>query len=165
MRRCFGDRATFAVEVGEIQSPALRAVDVWVAGRRLTVDDNSAFVPSFSFAMRSSAARVRRRDIKPCPFPGHSPEETFRLLQADETGFAEHFWFMRWGETLDSVSTYAYLEQTLVILFAFWRASHSFPEGLGEVFVARIPPDEFALTVETAVDLLDSGIVATDPGR
>ncbi|MGW3786568.1 hypothetical protein ACWD5Z_18440 [Micromonospora chokoriensis] len=165
MRRCFGDRATFAVEVGEIQPPSLRVVDVWVAGRQLTVDDNSAFVPSFSHAMRSSAAQVRRRDIRPCPFPGHSPEETFRLLQADETGFAEHFWFLRWGETLDGVSTYAYLEQDLVIVFAFWRASHPFPEDLGEVFVARIPPDEFALTVETAVDLLDSGIVAGDPGR
>ncbi|MFC4017289.1 hypothetical protein ACFOW4_04940 [Micromonospora sp. GCM10011542] len=163
MTRCFGDRVTFAVEVGEIQPPSLRVVDLWMAGKRLTTDDNSALVPFFSRAMRSSAAQVRRRDVKPCPFPGHAPEEIFRLLQADETGFREQFWFMQWGETVDNVSTYAYLEDDLVILFAFWRASHPFLEDLGKVFVARIPPDEFAAIIEDSADLLDAEVVVVDP--
>lgn len=89
MTRCFGNRATFAVEVGEIQPPSLRAVDLWAAGKRLTVDDNSVFVPFFLPAMRLSAARARRCDLKPCPFPGRAPEEIFRLLHADETEFRE----------------------------------------------------------------------------
>lgn len=80
MTRRFGNPATFALEVGEMQAPSLRVIDVWMAGTRLTTDDNVAFVPSFTHAMRSSAAQVRRRDVKPCPFPGRLPEETFRLL-------------------------------------------------------------------------------------
>jgi hypothetical protein len=41
----------------------------------------------------------------------------------------------------------------------FWRTTHPFPEHLGEVFVARIPPDEFATIVETSADLLDAEFV------
>ncbi|MEV1317811.1 hypothetical protein AB0J14_17220 [Micromonospora arborensis] len=163
MTRYFGDRSTFGVEVGEIQPPSLRVVDLWVAGKRLTIDDSSAFVPSLSHAMRSTAAQVRKRDVKPCPFPGRDPEETFRLLHADETEFREQFWFMQWGEIVDNVSTYAYLDRDLVILFAFWRAGHPFPDDLGKVFVTRIPPDDFAATVEEAADLLDAEFVIVKP--
>ncbi|MGA3525400.1 hypothetical protein [Melissospora conviva] len=165
MTRCFGDRATFAVEIGEIEPHQLRAVDLWAAGKRLTTDDNWAFLPFFSRVMRSSAAQVRRRDVKPCPFPGRAPEEIFRLLHADETEFREQFWFMQWGETVDNVSTYAYLDDDLVIVFAFWRADHPFPDDLGKVFVARIPPEEFVATVEEAADLLDVEFDSVDPPR
>jgi len=83
--------------------------------------------------------------------------EILRSLHADETGFREQFWFMRWSETLDNVSAYAYVDNDLVIVFQFWRASHPFPEDLGTVFVVRIPPDEFVAIVEEAADLLDAG--------
>ncbi|MFI6273416.1 hypothetical protein [Micromonospora zamorensis] len=163
MTRCFGDRATFAVEIGKIESRALRVVDLWLAGKRLTVDDNSAFVPFFLRIMRSSAAEVRRRDVKPCPFPGRTPEQIFWLLHADETELREQFWFMQWGETVDNLLKYAYLDDDLVIVFQFWRATHPSPEDLGKVFVARIPPDEFVATVEEAADLLDAEFAAVDP--
>ncbi|GIH19000.1 hypothetical protein [Rugosimonospora africana] len=160
MRRSLGNRATFAVEVADTEPHALRTVDVWAAGKRLTIADNSAFVPSFSRAMRSSAAQARRHDVKPCPLPGRSPEEIFRLLHADHTEFREQFWFMQWGETIDNVATYAYLDNNdLVIVFAFWREDHPFPEDLGKVFVARIPPDEFAVIAEQAADLLEAECV------
>ena len=45
MTRQFGDRTTFAVEVGGTATPGLRVVDLWAAGRRLTVDDNGPGVP------------------------------------------------------------------------------------------------------------------------
>jgi hypothetical protein len=83
--------------------------------------------------------------------------EIFRLLQADETEFRERFWFMHWGPTVDNVSPYAWLDDDLVIVFAFWRERDPFPEDLGRVFVARIPPDDFAATLEEAADLLDAG--------
>ncbi|QLQ40134.1 hypothetical protein [Micromonospora robiginosa] len=156
MTRRFGDRATFAVEVGEVRSPQLRVVDLWAAGKRLTTDDNWAFLPFFIRAMRSSAAQVRRRDVEPCPFPGRAPEEVFRLLHADDTEFRERFWFMQWGETVDNASTYAYLDDDLVIAFVFWREDHPFPEDLGTVFVTRIPLEEFVATVEEAANLLDA---------
>jgi hypothetical protein len=156
MTRRFGNRATFAVEVGEVESPQLRIVDLWAAGKRLTTDDNSAFLPSFCGAIRSTAEQVRRGDLRHCPFPGRSPKEIFRLLEQDETEFRERFWFMEWGETVDNVSRYAYLDGDLVLAFAFWRPTHPFPDDLGTIFVARLPPDEFVTTVLAAAELLDA---------
>jgi hypothetical protein len=85
------------------------------------------------------------------------------LLEEDEPEFREQYWFMRWSETVDNVSVYAYLDGDLVIVFQFWRASHPFPEDLGQVFVARIPPDEFVAIVEEAAGLLDAGSSTADP--
>lgn len=152
----FGDRATFAVEIGEATSADLRTVDLWAAGERLTVDDNSAYLPFFSRAMRVTAAQVHRRALRPCPFPGLTPEENFGLLDADPTETREDFWFMQWGETVDNVSRYAYLDGDLVIIFAFSRTTHPVPEDLGRVFVARIAPDEFVTTLEEAAAWLDA---------
>jgi hypothetical protein len=156
MRRQFGDRSTFAVEVGEVLSASLRVVDLWAADKWLTTDDNVVYAPSFCHYIRLAVAEVRERDIRPCPFPELSPEEIFRRLQADETDFREQHWFMQWSETVDNVSCYAYLHTDLVIMFAFWRATHPFPEDLGRVFVARIPPEEFVATLLSAADFLDA---------
>jgi hypothetical protein len=127
MRRRVGDQTTFAIEIGEAVSADLRVVDVWAAGKRLTIKDNVAYVPYLYHYLRSVAAQVRRHEIRSCPFPGRSPEEIFRKLASDETEFREHYWFMRWSETLDNVSSYAYLDDELVIVFAFWRADHPIP--------------------------------------
>ncbi|WP_343446321.1 hypothetical protein [Micromonospora schwarzwaldensis] len=50
------------------------------------------------------------------------------------------------------------MDGDLVIVFAFWRPTHPFPEDLGRVFVARIPPDAFATTLEEAADPLDAKV-------
>ena len=144
------------MEVGEAVSPALRVVDLWAAGEWLTTDDNTAYVPSLTHYMRLDAERVRRGDVPACPFPGHTPEEIFRLLAADRTGFAQRFWFLRWNETVDNVRTFAYLDDILVLTFEFWRATHPFPDQLGKVFVVRIDPLEFASTIEAAADFLET---------
>jgi hypothetical protein len=39
MTQRFGDRTTFAVEVGQSMSADLRVVDLWAAGKWLTTDD------------------------------------------------------------------------------------------------------------------------------
>jgi hypothetical protein len=154
MTETFGDRATFAVEPGEITTPSLRVVDLWAGGIWLTTDDHTAFLPSFLHYMRMDGDRVRQRAIPPCPFPGRTPEEIFHRLEADRTEFREQFWFMRWSEMLDPVSMYAYLDDDLVIVFRFRRTNHRYPDQLGRTFVARIPPDDFADTVEQAADML-----------
>jgi hypothetical protein len=164
MMRRFGDRATFAVEVGDVTAPSLRVVDLWAAGTWLTTDDNEVFVPSFVLCLRSAASQVRRRDVAPCPFLERSPEEIFRLLQADdETGFREQFWLMNWGVTVDNVSSYAYLDDDLVIVFRFWRAEHPFPEDRETIFVARISPDDFAAALDGAADLIDADFAGPPP--
>jgi hypothetical protein len=151
----FGNRDTFGVEVGEPLSPSLRVVDLWAAGKKLTTHDNVAYLPSLCYYMRTAAAQVRQRAIQPCPSPDRSPEEIFRRLEADETDFREQYRFMQWSEIVDNVSRYAYLDDDLVIVFVFWRADHPFPEDVGKVFVARIPPDEFAATLDQVADLLN----------
>jgi hypothetical protein len=160
MTRRFGDRDVFAVEVGEAESVQLRIVDIWAAGQRLTIDDNSAFLPFFCRAMRSTAAQVRERGLMLCPYPGRTPQEIFQVLEQDETEFREQFWFMRWGETIDNVSRYAYLDGDLVLVFAFWRPTHPVPQDRGKAFVARIPLDQLVTILEDAADVLDA-----EPGR
>ncbi|GIF77528.1 hypothetical protein [Asanoa siamensis] len=153
--RRFGDRSTFAIEVGDRLSPQLRTVDLWSAGVLLTVDDNAAFVPSFCLLMRRTAEAVRRRDVATCPYPGRSPWEIVRLLHEGPDEFRERYWFMRWGETTDNLSPYAYLDDDLVLMFSFHRPTHPRPEELGKVFEARIAPATFVATVEAAADLLE----------
>ncbi|WP_433119724.1 hypothetical protein [Micromonospora sp. CA-246542] len=155
----FGTRETFAVEVGEALSPGLRIVDLWAAGKLLTARDNVAYVPSFRHYLRSASARVRQREVLRRPFPERSPEETFRRLKADQCELREQYWLLHWSEIVDNVESYAYLDDDLVIVFAFQGASPS-PGDLGKVFVARVPPDNFAATLDQAADLLD-GPVAT----
>jgi hypothetical protein len=70
---------------------------------------------------------------------------------------------MHWGETVDNVSSYAYLDDDLVIVFRFWRAEHPFPEDLVTIFVARIPPDDFAASLDGAADLIDAGFAGPPP--
>jgi len=134
----------------------LRVVDMWASGERLTADDNVAYVPSLGHYLQAAAAQVDQRQIRPIPFPGRSPEEIFRLLQADETDFRERYWFLRWSEALDNVSSYAFLDDNLVIVFALRRAP-SLPEEFMEfikVFVARIAPERFVAVLREAAALL-----------
>jgi hypothetical protein len=156
MTRQFGDRATFCVEIGGIATPGLRVVDVWAAGTWLTTNDNAAYVPSYTGLMRCDVERVRRGDIPPCPFPGRAPEEVYRLLRADQTGFGQRFWLLQWGETMDNVSAYAYLDGELVIVFEHRPTNDPADKHLGRVSAVRIPPDEFATTVKEAAAVLDA---------
>lgn len=65
---------------------------------------------------------------------------------------------MHWGEIVDNVSTYAYLESSrLVIVFGFWRETHPYPDDLGKIFFTKMDPDEFVATVREALDVLAPG--------
>ncbi|MEU4237184.1 hypothetical protein [Actinoplanes sp. NPDC026619] len=159
MTRRFGDRGTFGVEAGEIISNAQRVVHLWLGDHLLTADDHTVYLPSFLHYLRLDVERVRRREIEPCPFPGRSPEQIFRLLKADQTGFRERFWFMQWDAAVDNVLMYAYLDVDLVIVFEFWRNTHPLPEDRHKAFVARVPPADFVATTESAAALLDAEYV------
>jgi hypothetical protein len=67
---------------------------------------------------------------------------------------------MLWGETIDNVSRYAYLDGDLVLVFASWLPTHPVPQDRGKAFVARIPPDQLVTILEHAADMLDA-----EPGR
>ncbi|GAA2588391.1 hypothetical protein GCM10010435_78450 [Winogradskya consettensis] len=157
----FGHRDTFAVEVcglpaylveaGQTQASHFRVVDLWAGGKQLTSHDNTAYTPTLVHHMRSAAELVRRRQVPRCPFPWRSPAEIFRLLNANGSEFRERFWLLsHWDEILDDVETYTWLDEVLVIACRIRRPSRS------EIFVARVPPDEFVATIGEAARLLDT---------
>ena len=61
MSSLFGDKQRFAVEVGEFRgdSDRLRRVDLWAAGRWLTCDDNTAFVPQFCMSVQDTLSWIQ----------------------------------------------------------------------------------------------------------
>ena len=145
----FGDRGTFAVEVGEVEPHQLRVVDLWAAGHRLTVKDNWAYVPQFALSMRHTVEDVRRREVPRCPWPGRPPEKIYRRLHHGKPEFRQRFWFMHWGPTVDNLSTYAYLDRgDLVMVIAFY--------GKRGVHVVRTPPEDFVAVLEAAADRLEA---------
>lgn len=159
MRR-FGDRATFAVEVGGLpdyvvaagatHTSEVREVDVWAGGKCLTRHDNAAFVPTLVPDLRHSAELVRRKEVPARPFPWRSPAEVFRLLRANETEFRQRFWLLNtWDEIMDSVETYTWVDGPLLVIAA--RIRRPVPT---EIFVARVPQDEFVATVDEAASFL-----------
>jgi hypothetical protein len=104
-------------------------------------------------SQHTSHAISSRRAVPTSPGPGRSPAEIYRLLHADDTEFREAYWFLHWGPTTDNLSTYAYLDgDVLVLVFAFYRGPHD-PD---ELFVGRVPADEFVETVEAAARLLEA---------
>ncbi|MFI1991672.1 hypothetical protein [Actinoplanes sp. NPDC020271] len=154
MTQLFGDPATFAVEIGDFWSaPHLRVVDLWAGGRRLTVEDNVAYLPAFCRLMRWTVDQVRGDRVPARTVAEHGPEETFQLLHEDDE---QSFRFLNWGETVDNVVTYAYLDGDLVLLFSFWRPTHPVLEERGKALSARIAPDEFVSVVNAAADVLEA---------
>lgn len=115
MAALFGDRATLAFEVGDpsTESAALRRVDHWAAGRWLTCDDNTVFVPQYC----------------------RSLESALRELRAADDGRFEAHPFMAWGPTTDNVQTRLTIHGAQCELtFAFWRAEHTPAEEIGVPF-------------------------------
>ena len=161
MMQSFGHRATFAVEVGglpaylveagQTQVSDFRVVDLWAGGKRLTCHDNAAYTPTLVHHMRSAAELVRQGKVPRRPFPWRSPAEVFRLLHANDSEFREQFRLLsHWDEILDNVETYTWLDDLLVVACRIRQPIRS------EIFVARVPPEEFVATVDEAARLLDS---------
>jgi hypothetical protein len=128
---------------------------VYAGGRRLTVDDDVAFVPSVRWLMQDDAERVSAGAVPPNPAVGRTPEEIYEVLHADDTEWREHFWLLQWGPTLDNVLFYAYVEaDELVIVFAFCRDQHPGPEEVGRPYIARVGRDRFARDLAAAAAAL-----------
>ncbi|MFB7178856.1 hypothetical protein ACFCYI_14260 [Streptomyces sp. NPDC056257] len=165
MSMVMGDKSRFGAEVGE-PGPLCR-VDLWVAGRWLTCDDNMAYVPQFRRDVLDTAAWLRSGGASPLPFAGLSAEAThLRLVQPagdDDESEAEYelrsrFRVLLWGPTTDNVTAYLFREEdSLVITLSFWRQAHllGHPEDAGAVFMVEIPAEEFVGILEGIAAALD----------
>jgi hypothetical protein len=157
-----GDKHGFAAEVGDWVGPALRRVDLWVAGQWLTCDDNAVFVAQFRHSVAATAARVRSGGVLSLSFASLSPAAAHRRLIDGISDFVEEyeqFWiFNDWGPTTDNVSAFLFRDgDQLVITSEFWREEHllEHPEHAGTVFVARLQEKELAAILEDLVAVLD----------
>ncbi|MDI6098747.1 hypothetical protein QLQ12_09055 [Actinoplanes sp. NEAU-A12] len=131
---------------------------MWAGGTWLTTFDNTAFVLSFTRYMRSDAEQVRRRDIRPSPFPEHSPKEVCQLLYAEsaESDFPWQFRLMDWGPTTDDVTCFAYLNGDELVLTLVQRVDNQLPDDPLKVIVAKMLAEEFVAVLTEAADLLDA---------
>jgi hypothetical protein len=155
-----GDKQRFAAEVGEFWKgdTRYRCVDLWAAGRCLTCDDNTAFVPQFCMSVRSTFNWLRSLgDLTP-PFPGLSPPETHRRLREMDDESDEQFWFPQWGPTTDNlVGCLFRVGERVVFTFEFWRESHPVPEERGVLFVTNLLETEFVGVLEQLLAALGCG--------
>ena len=159
MNQRYGDRLTFAIELGDVidSSPDLRTVDVYAAGRWLTCDDNVVYLPHFLGSLNAdldwAVNPVGDKRDRP-PFPDRSPRENHRemlRLATDDNRLHLYHRFMDWGPTADNVSMHLFrIEETAHMPFSFWRESHHDPAELGKVYCARLSVDDLRVTLHRA---------------
>ena len=159
----FGDKQRFAAEVGEFSgdSDQFRRVDLWAAGRWLTCDDNSVFIPQFCMSVWGTIDWLRLGCDLSLPHPGLSPVETHRRLLAVDDGSREQFWFPHWGPTTDNIGGHVFREgERLGITLEFWRETHLPEHERGQVFVAELPEAELIGVLEQMLGALGCGAPA-----
>jgi hypothetical protein len=160
--RRFGERATFAVEIGPVDHDAsatqVRTVDLWAAGRHLSCDDRDAFVPAFCLSVEATITSLLSDDDRSLPHPELSPEENHRRLSEAEYEDRSPYRFMNWGPTTDNLSALLFRRgPTAIITFEFWRESHPRPDELGRVFTCELAERELLRSLHQAVCLLRQG--------
>lgn len=159
MKQCFGDRSTFAIELGNSDdvSPDLRTVDVYADGRWLTCDDNVVYLPQFIGSLNDDldwaiTPEGDKRDTP--PFPDRSPVENHRemlRLAIDDNDLHLFHSFMDWGPTSDNVSMHLFrIDGTAHRPFSFWRESHHDPTERDTIYCARLSVDDLRVTLHRA---------------
>ena len=159
MTRRFGDRNTFAIEIGsaEEESVDLRTVDVFAAGRWLTCDDNVVFLPQFIGSLNDDlnwlvSPATQKRDK--LPFDTLSPIENHRKMlnvAMDDNDLYLFHRFMDWGPTADNVSMHMFRSDGVASLpFSFWRENHHDQSELETVFCAELPAHDLLTTLHHA---------------
>ena len=155
-----GGRDTFAIEIGPpaVDSDGGSAtIDIWIDGRSVCCDDNTAFVPSFRQRLRTDLDRLQRRAIPALPVGQRTAVEAHRWCRADTTGAAEMYWFMQWGETTDNLITHAFCVNDLVLITSqFWRERMS-DDDRQDVLVAELSQRDLEDVLQTAIDVLGEG--------
>jgi hypothetical protein len=164
--KLFGNKKRFAAEVGNFYkgSPQLRRVDLWAAERRLTRQDNMVFLPQFCGDVENAIEKLQSGHDFSLPFPGLSPEETYRHirnLDDDSRERFESFWFLRWGPTTDAISPYVFRTGArLSITFEFHRETHPIPEERNVIFVADVLETEFIGVLKQMLTTLKSDLIS-----
>ncbi|MBX3397105.1 MAG: hypothetical protein KF873_00070 [Gemmataceae bacterium] len=158
MAELFGDKSRFAAEVGDYwdEQEQNRHVDLWAGGRRLTCDDNIAFVPVLCMDVSETVDWLKSGcDLSP-PFPDLTPIETHRRLVELDDGSREKYWFPHWGPITDNVTGHLFrIGEQVTITLDFWRNTHSIPEERGVPFAIELPEKELIEVLEQTLTVLE----------
>ena len=155
----FGERESFAVEIGPVDRDApttqVRRVDLWAAGRQLSCDDNDTFVPAFCLSVEATITSLLSDNDRSLPSPELSLEENHRRLWEAEYEDRSPYRFLSWGPTTDNLSALLFRRgSTAIITFEFWRESHPRSDEVGRVFTCELPERELLRSLHEAVCLL-----------
>lgn len=154
----FGDRARFAVEIGEFSddSRQLRRVDLWAAGRWLTCDDHWAYLPAFCNAVQHTVTSVTLGGDLELPFSGLCAADTHRRFLAADDEAGQRFRTLDWGPTTDNVLAMLFRlgPDHLALTFRFWRETHHDLDERETIFTAEMPESEFVRVLAHAIGAL-----------
>jgi hypothetical protein len=159
-----GDKSRLAVEVGDWDGTAVRRVDMWAAGQRLTCDDNAAYVPQFRRAIAGTADWLRSGGGGPSlgDLPAAAAHRQLlagrRREEVDDELWSLYSFSDSWVEITDNVSAFLFRDgERLEITFEFWREAHllAHPEHLGTVFTIEIEAAELVQILDELAAVLD----------
>jgi hypothetical protein len=153
--RLFGDRSTFAIEIGpnDPTSPSMRTVDVWIDGRSMCCYDNTAYVPQIQQSIRLEVARVRAGCISPLSNIASDSIQAHKELRSDQTNLPEEFQFMHWGPTTDNLISFLFKrENHLIITSEFWRSTHRPANEIGLITETRLLQGDLVNTLAQAIE-------------
>lgn len=158
-----GDRARFAFLVGLPDHPhrERRVVQIWAAGIELTSDDDTVYVPAYSYAMSSAATRIAYRPA--LPYPELDPTENHRRIDAwaQDEGRAhqrERYQWLHHGPTTDRIREYLFGDgDDAILTFSLWLPDDRGPHEPGQVFVVRLPARTLEGQVRELLEVLKHG--------
>jgi hypothetical protein len=155
--KTFGDKATFAFEVGERVSGDLRTVNIFIGGRNICCDDNKPYIPQFIGSIARSAEGLKTIDeylkFERC-FSGMTVEEAHEFVKSTRDENSENYdieddkiylthSFMDWGPTTDNVTSFLLpVENKFFLTYEFWRETHEPASEIGRIYSMEVLPRE-----------------------
>ncbi|MBN1209667.1 MAG: hypothetical protein JXB05_32765 [Myxococcaceae bacterium] len=175
MPTLIGNSEVFSFSLGEPDESLLQEVDIYVAGRRVTVMDNTVYLPGFTYALERSASYWRKADGHRYAdyFSGMSAIEAHDFLRGtQEEGSALHgpegdvlfnrCSFLDWGPTTDAslcflvpVNGLLYLTHEFVLNLE--EIGREELERMGRVVTAVASQQQLVEVLERAAAALSSG--------
>lgn len=166
-----GKKEIFALELFDPEQEAkTRVVNIFVAGRNLSCDDNTVFVPQFLLSLeRSSESLKNKLDYLKFEkyFLGMCASDAHNFIvnsydekqQFDEGDMFEAHSFMRWGPTTDNVFCFLIpIGDELFLTYSFWRDSHANSDEIGVANGVRITPFDIIVILDGAISELAKAI-------
>jgi hypothetical protein len=159
-----GDVNALAIETGEFRGRGIRRVDIWIAKKWLTCNDNSAYLPTFCPDVEDAIWWLYSDPQLELPFSGLSVTENHIRVRAERGKSRERHRFFNWGPTTDNVICFLFRHlASLHLTFEFWRDNHHDSTDMGRVFTVAITERELLRTLHgTARELRRTGWMPTD---